>query len=144
MGAATRSDGSELTSPLLVVCFAAYTAASLFHFAHNATFLADYPNLPPSLTVARVYAAWVALALLGVSGALAVRRGYLRLGLVTVAVYGAFGLDGFAHYLRAPMSHHAATMNATIWLEAATGVLLAAVSLKAARREPRQGINAKQ
>ena len=30
----------------LLWCLLAYTAASLFHYTHNAVFLADYPNLP--------------------------------------------------------------------------------------------------
>jgi hypothetical protein len=115
---------------LLVGCFVAYTGASLLHFAHNATSLAAYPNLPASITVPRIYGVWAALALLGAFGALLLRRGYLRSGLWLIAIYGAFGLDGFAHYLRAPMSHHAPIMNATIWLEAITGTLLMLVALR--------------
>jgi len=114
---------------LLIVCFVAYTGASLLHFAHNATFLAAYPNLPASITVPRIYGAWAVLALLGALGALLLRRGYLRSGLWLIAIYGAFGLDGFAHYLRAPVSHHAPIMNTTIWLESITGTLLALVAL---------------
>jgi hypothetical protein len=33
-------------------------AASLLHFAHNAQYLAQYPNLPPSWSRAEVYLAW--------------------------------------------------------------------------------------
>ena len=115
---------------LLVGCLAAYAGASLLHFAHNATFLDAYPNLPASITVPRIYGAWAALALLGGSGALLLSLGYPRGGLWLIAIYGAFGLDGFAHYLRAPMSHHAPLMNATIWLEAITGTLLMLVALR--------------
>jgi len=115
---------------LLAGCLVAYTGASLLHFAHNATFLAAYPNLPAAITVARIYGAWAGLALLGASGALLVRLGYLRAGRSLIAIYGAFGLDGFAHYLRAPMSHHAPMMNATIWFEAITGTLLMLVALR--------------
>jgi len=32
-----------------------YAAASLVHFAHNAEYLADYPNLPSWLTRYQIY-----------------------------------------------------------------------------------------
>jgi hypothetical protein len=119
---------------VLTLSFAAYTAASLLHFAHNATFLADYPNLPPSLTVARVYGAWLVLTALGAAGVSLLTGGYRRLGLAIIGTYGALGLDGFAHYLLAPMNHHGAMMNVTIWLEAVSGSLLATLCLLLAHR----------
>ena len=39
-----------------------HAVASLVHFAHNATFLADYPNMPAWLSPAGVYAVWLAQA----------------------------------------------------------------------------------
>jgi hypothetical protein len=118
----------------------AYTAASLAHFVHNAQFVADYPNLPASLSAARIYAAWVAIAAVGLVGYLLMRFGFTLIGLCVVAVYAAFGFDGLLHYTLAPMSAHSWGMNVSIWLEAlAAAVLFVAVLrlLPGAVRNPR-------
>lgn len=44
--------------------------------------------------------------------------------LVFLLPYGALGLDGLGHYTLAPLSAHTFAMNMSIWLEAATSVLL--------------------
>ncbi len=62
--------------------------------------------------------------MVGLVGYLLVRGGYRIAGLVVVAVYGALGLDGLGHYGLAPLSAHTFTMNLTIWLEAATALLV--------------------
>ncbi len=98
-------------------------AASLVHFAHNATFLADYPNMPAWLSPAGVYAVWLAQAAIGAAGVLLFLRGRL-IGLALIAIYAVLGFAGLDHYVLAPMSAHTAAMNATIWLEFATGMLL--------------------
>jgi hypothetical protein len=108
----------------LLVLLLAYTGASLFHYVHNAVFLDAYPNLPAWLSSARVYAAWFGVTAIGLAGYLLLRRGYRWAGLAVTAVYGALGLDGLAHYARAPFSAHTLTMNLTILLEAATATLL--------------------
>jgi hypothetical protein len=58
----------------LLWCLLAYTAASLFHYSHNAEFIADYPNLPAWLTRAEVYAAWAGVTAVGVVGYALVTR----------------------------------------------------------------------
>jgi hypothetical protein len=105
---------------LLVV----YAAASLLHFAHNAEHLAQYPNLPASWSRNDVYVAWCCVTLPGVAGYVLYRRGSRRLGLALMSLYAALGFGGLLHYTRAPLAHHSATMNATIWAEAATAALL--------------------
>ena len=55
-------------NPLLVGLLVLYSAASFLHFAHNAEYLGDYPNLPAWLTPSGVYFAWAGLASLGVVG----------------------------------------------------------------------------
>ena len=100
-----------------------HAAASLVHFAHNATFLADYPNMPAWLSPAGVYAVWLAQAAIGAAGVLLFLRGR-PIGLALVAIYAVLGFAGLDHYVLAPMSAHTAAMNATIWLEFATGMLL--------------------
>jgi hypothetical protein len=100
-----------------------HAAASLVHFAHNATFLADYPNMPAWLSPAGVYAVWLAQAAVGAAGVLLFLRGR-SIGLALVAVYAVLGFAGLDHYVLAPMSTHTVAMNATIWLEFATGMLL--------------------
>jgi hypothetical protein len=109
---------------LLPATFLLYAAASLTHFAHNAQYLAAYPNLPPSWSRADVYAAWVVLTALGLFGYLLYRRGLMRAGLALIAIYGVFGFGGLLHYTRAPLGHHTAAMNVTIWGEALSAVLL--------------------
>jgi hypothetical protein len=111
--------------PLLALV-PAYAAASLFHHAHNAAFLSDYPNMPGWLTPAGVYVAWLATTAVGIAGYLLLRSGYRLAGLGTIALYGALGLYGLAHYGVAPISAHSSTMHLTIWLEATTGTLVLA------------------
>lgn len=103
-----------------------HAGASLVHFAHNATFLADYPNMPAWLSPAGVYAVWLAQAAIAAVGVLLLLRGR-PMGLVLIAIYAVLGFAGLDHYALAPMSAHTAAMNATIWLETATGMLLLVV-----------------
>ena len=101
-----------------------YAAASLLHFSHNAEFLAAYPNLPESFTRLGVYGAWLAVTAVGVFGSLLLRWRLRLAGLLTLAVYAAFGLDGLAHYTLAPMSAHTGMMNFSILFEVAMALLL--------------------
>ena len=101
-----------------------YAATSLLHFAHNAHYLADYPNLPPWLSQADVYLSWCAVTALGVAGFILYRRGHRSLGLLLLCVYALIGFDGLLHYGRAPMAAHTAMMNFTIWAEVLAAALL--------------------
>jgi hypothetical protein len=107
-----------------------YTGASLWHFAHNAIYIEAYPNMPPSLSAARVWLGWAALASLGVLGFLLLRSGRRRLGLAIVGVYGLLGFDGLAHYTLASLREHTLTMNLTIWGEAVAAALLLIATLR--------------
>ena len=109
--------GRRLAALLLL-----YAAASLVHFVHNAEFVRDYPNLPPSWTRAGVYGAWVALTAIGLSGWLLSRRN--ALGLLLIALYAALGIDSLGHYVLAPMARHTWTMNATILSEVTAAALV--------------------
>lgn len=122
---------------LLPILALAYCAASLFHFAHNAEYIDEYPNLPAWLSSPQVYGAWLGVASVGLVGYLLMRYGFQRAGLAFLGVYGALGLDGFAHYTLAPSSAHTLTMNLSIWLEALTGVLLLAAALTLMLRRAR-------
>jgi hypothetical protein len=102
-----------------------HAAASLTHFVHNATFLADYPNMPAWISPAGVYAVWFAEAAIGAAGMLLVLRGR-QIGLALIAIYAVLGFGGLDHYVLAPVSAHTVAMNATIWLEMTTGVILLA------------------
>ena len=101
-----------------------YGAASLLHFAHNAVYLHDYPNLPEWLTSAGVWVSWCAIAAIGALGYWLYRRGSRWAGLATIALYGACGLAGLDHYTVAPMGAHSFVMNLTILTEAATAAAL--------------------
>ena len=109
----------------LLVLVLMHAAASLVHFVHNATFLADYPNMPVWISPAVVYGVWLAEAAVGAAGVLLWLRGR-TMGLALIAIYAVFGFGGLDHYTLAPMSSHTLAMNATIWLETATAVILLA------------------
>src|SRR5262245_19409644 len=113
---------------------AAFAAASLVHFIHNAEFLHDYPNIPGSWSRAQVYVAWVAMTMVGVVGWLLLSRGRILAGLFTLVVYAGLGLDSLGHYWLAPFSAHTPAMNATILAEVtAAGCLLFEVARQIAR-----------
>ena len=108
---------------------ALYAGASLLHFTHNAEYLAQYPNLPASWTRADVYLAWCCVTAVGLLGYVLYRGGFPRVGLTLLAIYGGLGFDGLLHYTRAPIAHHSAAMNFTIWVEvAAAAVFLLSVA----------------
>lgn len=119
-GTAKRLDA---TLPWL---FAAYAAATLLHFAHNAEYLAQYPNLPTTWSRAEVYGVWCCVMALGLLGYWLYASGHRRIGLTILGSYAVLGFGGLLHYTRAPMTHHSAVMNMTIWAEAAAGTLLLA------------------
>jgi len=118
--AADRSVSAAVLPGLLLL----YGATSLLHFAHNAHYLADYPNLPPWLSPAGVYLSWCAVTLLGIAGFVLYRRVHRDFGLVLLCVYALIGFDGLLHYGRAPMAAHTAMMNFTIWAEVVCAALL--------------------
>ena len=109
----------------LVTLLLLHAAASLLHFVHNAAFLDDYPKMPAWISPAGIYAVWFAEAAVGALGAILLSRGR-RVGLLLIAIYAVLGFGGLDHYTLAPVSAHTLAMNATIWLETATAVLLLA------------------
>ena len=121
MSASATDTRSRASLPWL---FALYAAATLLHFTHNAEYLAHYPNLPASWSRAEVYAAWSCVMALGLIGYRLYSLGHRSIGLTVLGLYAALGLGGLLHYTRAPMAHHSAMMNVTIWAEASTGTLL--------------------
>jgi hypothetical protein len=89
-----------------------YFLATLAHFAHNAEFIAFYPNMPQSLTRETVYLAWLAVTAIGVAALIATR--FLPvLGAVLLGGYGAMVLVTTRSLSRRV---HLAT-NFTIWSE---------------------------
>jgi hypothetical protein len=114
---------------LLAVLTLAYFVTSLGHFSHNAEFICEYPNLPASLTRAKVYAAWVGITLVGVIGFLLIRKRFVVTGLLLVAVYALLGFDGLGHYALAPMAWHTPMANITILSEVAAAALLLAATV---------------
>lgn len=101
-----------------------YLAASLLHFAHNAAYLGNYPNLPPRISRLSIYLTWLGITSWGCLGYLVHRRGRTLLGLAMLGLYAGCGLGGLLHYTRAPFSAHSAAMNFTILFEAATAAAL--------------------
>jgi hypothetical protein len=106
-----------------------YGLASFVHFAHNAAFAADYPNLPGWITPSIVIATWLSISCIALLAWLALRAGARGLGLCLLAVYAMFGFDAFAHYGLAPLDAHSFAMNATICFEGASACALFVVTL---------------
>jgi hypothetical protein len=113
----------------LLVLLAVYCAASLMHFAHNAEFVSDYPNLPAWLTRSKVYLAWFAVTAIGAAGVVLMALRLRMLGLVLIAGYAALGFAGLDHYWVAPISAHSLAMNATIGFEVVAAAILLVVTL---------------
>lgn len=132
---------SALPKPLLVLA-AVYFAASLAHFGHNAEYIAFYPGMPAWLTREKVYLAWLGITSLGLVALVFARLALPALALLFLAVYGAFGLDGLAHYTLALCSEYTLLANITIWSEAITGMvlLLASAVLFARQLTPRRAL----
>jgi len=107
---------------------AIYFVASLAHFSHNAEYIAFYPGMPASLTRETVYLAWLGVTAVGAAGLGVLTLGAAPLGVALLALYGALGLDGLAHYTLALCSEHSLGANLTIWSEAIAGVSLATAS----------------
>jgi hypothetical protein len=116
-----------------------YCAASFVHFAHNAEFLADYPNLPRWISRAGVYITWFAIFLIGLVGYLLFRSNRAVAGLALLALYTGQGFDGLLHYGYAPMASHTVGMNLTIWTEVVAAALALSAVLWLAVTLPRSG-----
>lgn len=105
-----------------------YFIASLAHFTHNAEYIAFYPGMPAGLTPEKIYVAWLVITSVGVAAFALLRFGFPGPAVLLLGIYGAFGLDGLAHYTLALCSEHTVLANITIWAEATTGLLLLLVS----------------
>jgi hypothetical protein len=125
----TRNNIGHALQALLV----AYAAASLLHYGHNAEHLAAYPGMPLWLSAWHVYAAWLGVTSIGLIGYALLRSGYQAAGIVALGLYAVLGFDGLGHYAVAPPSVHSLTMNATIWTEVVTALLLLAGVARATR-----------
>jgi hypothetical protein len=80
--------------------------------------------MPSWITADRVYLAWSVVTAVGVTGLVALRLRRHAAAAVFIAVYGALGLDGLAHYTLALCSEHTFITNVTIWSEALSGLCL--------------------
>jgi hypothetical protein len=108
----------------IVLLVAVYFIATLAHFIHNAEYIAFYPGMPVWLTREKVYLAWLGVTSIGLAAFVFFRFGLRTLALFALGLYGAFGLDGLAHYTLALCSQHTLLANVTIWSEASSGLLL--------------------
>lgn len=114
---------------LFLALTTAYFLTSLGHFSHNAEFICEYPNLPAWLTRTQIYATWAAITSVGVLGFFLIRKQYLAVGLMLVAIYAALGFDGLGHYAIAPLELHTLAANVTILSEVTAAALLLPVTL---------------
>jgi len=131
-----KSDMPRIRFPHWLAALAAvYFLASLAHFSHNAAYIAFYPGLPRWITPENVWLAWLGITGIGVVALLLAWLRRSAPALAVLGIYGAFGLDGLAHYTLALCSEHTFVANLTIWSEAGTGLaLLLASALLLVRR----------
>ena len=108
----------------ILVLFVVFFIANLTHFVHNAEYIAIYPGIPSWLTRETVYVAWLAGAAVGLLGMLLARTRLRILGMTLIAIYGAVGIDGLAHYTLALCSEHTLATNLTIGFEVVAGLSL--------------------
>ncbi|MCL1635495.1 hypothetical protein M2650_12770 [Luteimonas sp. SX5] len=104
---------------------ALYCVASLVHFAHNAEYIAVYPNMPAWLTRENVYVAWLAVTGVGFIAAALSFAGWRTAAALCLVAYGGLGFGGLGHYALALCSEHTFAMNFTIWFEVVAGAILA-------------------
>ncbi len=123
----TAADATTFPGRVLPWLLLLYCGASLLHFAHNAEYIAEYPNLPAWISRASIYSSWCAISAIGLCGYFLYLRSRSPFGLLLLAVYTTVGFDGLLHYSRAPISAHTLSMNLTIWTE----VVCAALALGA-------------
>ena len=138
-----RAGTSAFASQALPWLLFLHCGASFVHFAHNAEYLGDYPNLPAWISRASIYLAWYAIFAIGLCGYLLYRRGHTFVGLILLAIYTTLGLDGLLHYSRAPISAHTSGMNLTIWTEVVTAALALGAVLWIAASRLVQRLNAR-
>jgi hypothetical protein len=118
-----------------------YGVASLMHFAHNAVYVREYPNMPAWLTPVGVWAAFVAETAIGVLGYCVYRFRSRAVGALMIAVYGVMGFGGLDHYVAAPVAAHSIVMNVTIATEAAAAAaLLVYLARTRSGRRDRRGV----
>jgi len=67
---------------------------------------------------------WLGEAAIGAAGVILFLRGGTMIGRALIAIYAVLGFGGLDHYTLASISAHTLAMNATIWLEPATAILL--------------------
>jgi hypothetical protein len=104
------------------------------HFAHNAEYIALYPNMPAGLQREDVYLVWLAITAVGAAAAAMWLHGWRVAAGVAAGLYGAAGLAGLAHYTLALCSEHTLAMNMTIWFEAIAGSALAVAAFRYSAR----------
>ena len=120
-----RSSANPASLPNhILVLFVVFFIANLTHFVHNAEYIAIYPGIPSWLTRETVYVAWLAGAAVGLLGMLLARTRLRILGMTLIAIYGAVGIDGLAHYTLALCSEHTLATNLTIGFEVVAGLSL--------------------
>lgn len=135
------NESSRKTFDSIAILMLVYTAASLLHFVHNATYLRDYPNMPAGLTALGVYSVWFGIAAVGAVGYWVYRCVHRLAGLILIAVYAVLGFAGLDHYVVAPVSVHSTTMHLTIAIEVVcAAMLLIAAVLRVAKPERRASL----
>jgi hypothetical protein len=132
---------SLLPKPIWLL-LAIYFFASLTHFAHNAEYIAFYPNMPQWLNREKVYLAWLSVSSVGIASLAFTRFGLPTIGALLLAAYGALGLDGLGHYMLALCSEHTLATNLTIWFEVVAGLALCLAAAVLAKRQFEKGRHA--
>lgn len=109
---------------------ALYGLCTFAHFAHNAEFLAYYPNLPDEFTREVIYLLWMGLSTVGMVALPVYMLGRCITALLLLALYGLLGLSCLAHYSVGAVDEHTLTANLLILFQGLSGLALAVKALR--------------
>lgn len=108
------------------------------HYTDNYLYFDEYPQ-PASLQRWQVYAAWLLLMAVGVTGYALYRRGFTPPAYVCLVVYSYTGLSSLGHYLYGSLDEFSAKQHAFIAIDGLSGAAVIAFVVWSAitrRRRP--------
>ena len=108
---------------LLLILLIFNIFASLLHYTDNFLFFDKYPA-PDWMTPHSVYIAWLILTPFGIAGYRQYTKGVYGIAYLCLGIYSITSIGGLAHYLFARIGEFSGKMNALIWFEVVTGIIL--------------------
>lgn len=130
MGAPTRApsvpDGRHVRTLFRILL--AGIVLTTVHYTDNYLYFDEYPQ-PGSLRPWQVYAAWLLLTAIGITGYRLYRRGLVVPAYVCLVVYSYTGLSSLGHYLYGGLDEFSAKQHAFILIDGLSGAAVLAFVL---------------